>query len=46
MVLPPGTYLLVGYTSFVQGLPCTGSGAVKLRPGKQATRIEVICPLA
>ena len=46
MVLPPGTYLLTGYTPFAQGLPCTRPGAVKVRPGNQATHIEVICPLS
>jgi hypothetical protein len=45
MLLPPGTYRLIGYSPMYPG-PCAGESAIKVRTGKHVTHIDVICVAA
>jgi hypothetical protein len=45
LLLPPGTYRLTGYSPMYPG-PCAGESAIKVRPGKYVTHVNVICQAA
>lgn len=42
MLLPPGTYRLTGYSPIYPG-PCAGESAIRVRSGRHAAHIDVIC---